>query len=181
MPRNRQGISRDEKIEGILEATELRLRSGGYDAVSVPEIARQLGVAHNAIYWYFPSKDELVVATLEHMITKLLKRKPRTGVDTTGKILWFVEQLGDLYPVRASLQARAASSRVVADYLNDLNNRLQAMARNVLRPYVDEDELEITVVTFLATVQGVFVGYMKPRVRKDIVRFALDKLMHSSS
>ncbi|MEA2447967.1 MAG: hypothetical protein QOK47_1604, partial [Actinomycetota bacterium] len=72
MPKTRSGVDRDQKMTEILDATERQLRAGGYNAVSVAGIARELGLAHNAIYWYFPSKDHLMVAAFEHIVKKLL-------------------------------------------------------------------------------------------------------------
>jgi len=50
-------------MDEILALAQARLREGGYEALSVAALARELGLAQNAIYWYFPSKDHLFVAT----------------------------------------------------------------------------------------------------------------------
>ena len=64
MPRTRSEVERDAKVAEILEAAVRRLAEGGYDALSVAGIARELGIAQNAVYWYFPSKDDLFAAML---------------------------------------------------------------------------------------------------------------------
>lgn len=181
MPRTRQDMSREAKLDQILEAAERRLRKGGFEALSVADIARELGIAHNAIYWYFGSKDELAVASFEHIITKLLTRKPKKGADTHDKIMWFVEQLGDLYPIRASFDERARRSLVIAVYLDDLNSRLRTMAKNVMCQYVPDDDLDLTVAAFLATVQGTFLTSVNPQERRQLVSFALDKMIGSNA
>src|SRR4051795_2675791 len=107
MPRTRRAVSRDEKVEEILAVAERRLREGGYEALSVAAIARELGLAQNALYWYFPSKDHLFVAVLERMLRGIVARKPprRGGVDR--QVTWFVDQLAELEPVRASMREQA--------------------------------------------------------------------------
>jgi hypothetical protein len=55
------------------------------------------------------------------------------------------------------------------------------MGMNVLRPYVPEKELELTVDTFLATVQGAYVASGKPRERTRLVRFALERLVGAAA
>src|SRR6266508_6254251 len=92
MARTRTELEREAKVGEILEAAERRLRDSGYEALSVAAIARELGLAQNAIYWYFPSKDDLFVATLERMLQEIGARKPRHSVDVIERILWFTDQ-----------------------------------------------------------------------------------------
>ena len=177
MPKTRGELDRGQKVAQILEATERRLRDGGYSAVSVAGVARELGLAHNAIYWYFPSKDELVIATCEHIIEKLLRAKPKQSRDVLEKILWFVDQLAELYPLRASLHAESQRSRPLAEYLDALSRRLRVMARNVLAEYVPEGELDIAAASLVAMVQGSFLEGLAPAERRELLTFALNRLI----
>src|SRR5207249_3829979 len=106
--------SREEKLSEILEAAERRLREGGYEALSVAAIARELGLAQNAIYWYFPSKDHLFVAALEGMLREIAARKPSRQVGEIERILWFTDQFQTLSDLRGAMTERARSSPVVA-------------------------------------------------------------------
>lgn len=180
MPKTRTDKDRDTKVAEILEASERRLREGGYGALSVASLARELGLAHNAIYWYFPSKDHLVVATFDHIIHKLMARKPKDSPDVVEKVMWFVDQLGELYPLRASLHERAQQSELISSYLDGLNESLRRMTSGLLSAYVPADELEIATTAFIATVQGAFLGGMPARERKQMLRFALNRLITSS-
>jgi AcrR family transcriptional regulator len=177
MPKTRTGVDRDQKMTEILDATERQLRAGGYNAVSVAGIARELGLAHNAIYWYFPSKDHLMVAAFEHIVKKLLANKPKGGRSVIDRVMWFVEQLGELYPLRASMHEQAQRSPVIAQYLDHLNDRLRSMTVHVLEPYVDAAELEVAAASFAATVQGAFIAGIAPKERKRVLTFALEKLI----
>src|SRR3954452_14109031 len=101
MPRTRAAVSRDEKVDEIGAAAEQRLRQGGYEALSVAAIARELGLAQNAIYWYFPSKDHLFVAALERMLQKIGARKPKgEEAGAVERILWFTDQFHALSDLR---------------------------------------------------------------------------------
>lgn len=177
MPKTRRDVTRDEKVTEILEAAERRLKEGGYSALSVAGLARELGLAHNAIYWYFPSKDHLVVATFEHIVHKLLMNKPNTGHDVVSRILWFVDRLAELYPLRASMHEHARRSDVIAGYLDELNGRLRTMVGNVLSPYVNGPELEVAAATFIATVQGAYLEGLEPQQRRRLLTFALERLI----
>src|SRR3954462_13242726 len=116
MPRTRTEIEREAKVAEVVEAAERRLHEGGYDALSVAGIARELGVAQNAIYWYFPSRDHLFVAALERMLRDILGRKPPRQRTLERKVLWFVDQLQEIEPVRAAMYERARTSPVVAEF-----------------------------------------------------------------
>src|SRR5687767_130797 len=110
MPRTRTELQREAKVDEIVDAAVRRLRDGGYDALSVVGIARELGVAQNALYWYFPSKDHLFVAAVERMLRDIHARKPPRDRALEKKVLFFVEQLDALGDVRAALFDRARVS-----------------------------------------------------------------------
>ena len=174
MPKTRTELERDRKVVEILEVAERHLKEGGYNALSVAAVARELGLAHNAIYWYFGSKDELIVATFEHMVQKLLARKPKSGKTMVEMVLWFVDNLAELYPLRASMHEQAARSETIARYLDELNERLRGLARHVLEPLVPPGEVDIATNTLVATVQGAYL-LAKPKERRDLVRYVLEK------
>src|SRR5919108_1649819 len=136
MPRTRQESSRDEKVGEIVELAEKRLREGGYEALSVAAIARELGVAQNAVYWYFPSKDDLFVAVLERMLQGIAARKPSKQVGEIERILWFTDQFAALSGLRGAMTERARSAPVVADFVERLDALLSRMLSNVLRDHV---------------------------------------------
>src|SRR3981081_1169379 len=117
MPKTRADVSRDAKTDAILALAEQRLREGGYEALSIAAIARELGVAQNAIYWYFPSKDELFVAARQRMLEQIAAGKPGSGVGVQKRILWFTDQFQALSQLRGAMAERAPHSPVVADFV----------------------------------------------------------------
>src|SRR3954454_21076806 len=114
MPRTRPELDRQAKEAEIVDAAARMLAAGGYDGLSVARLARELGLAQNAIYWYFPSRDHLFVAALERMFLEIVARKPK-GRALETKVLWFVEQLHELQHVRLAMYDRARASDVVAE------------------------------------------------------------------
>jgi TetR/AcrR family transcriptional regulator, cholesterol catabolism regulator len=177
MPKTRQSVSRDEKVGEILALSERRLREGGYEALSVAAIARELGLAGNAIYWYFPSKDHLFVAALERMLREIAARKPSREVGEVERILWFTDQFQVLSDLRGAMNERARSSQVVADFVAELDALLSRMLSNALRDHVPAKELPVAVETFRATVEGTFVKGLDKRARRKVLRFTLERLM----
>jgi TetR/AcrR family transcriptional regulator, cholesterol catabolism regulator len=177
MARTRTELERDAKVGDILEAAERRISEGGYEALSVAAIARELGLAQNAIYWYFPSKDHLFVAVLERMLREIAARKPARSVGEVERILWFTDQFQALSHLRGAMNERARSSQVVADFVVELDALLSRMLSNALSGHVPAKELPIAVETFRATVEGSFAKGLDTRTRRKVLRFALERLM----
>jgi TetR/AcrR family transcriptional regulator, cholesterol catabolism regulator len=178
MPRTRSELERDAKVAQVVEAAERRLRDGGYESLSIAAIARELGLAQNAIYWYFPSKDHLFVAALEQMLQQIAARKPRHGeAGPVERILWFTDQFQALSNLRGAMNDRARESQVVAEFVEKLDALLSRMLSNVLRDHVRADELPIAVDTFRSTVEGTFVKGLSKGERRKVLTFALERLM----
>jgi TetR/AcrR family transcriptional regulator, cholesterol catabolism regulator len=177
MPRTRQEMDRESKVDEILEAAARRLDEGGYEALSVAGIARELGLAQNAIYWYFPSRDHLFVAALERMLHDILARKPPHQRTLERKVLWFVDQLQEIEPVRAAMYERARTSPVVAEFADELNGTWRRMLTNVLAERMKEPELTVAVDALIATIQGAFFQPTSAAARRRLVAFALDRLV----
>lgn len=49
----------------ILDAAAELFARNGFDRTSVDEIAKQAGLSKGAIYWYFPSKEKILIALAE--------------------------------------------------------------------------------------------------------------------
>jgi AcrR family transcriptional regulator len=178
MPQTRPEVSRDDKMAEILELAQRRLREGGYDGLSVAAMARELGLAQNAIYWYFPSKDHLFVAALRQMLTDLAARKPsHDEADEIERILWFTDQFQELSDLRAAMRERARSSDVVAEFVKELDALLDRMLSNTLSGRVAEDDLPLAVEAFRATVEGTVVKGLDRPERRRVLAFALNRLI----
>ncbi len=70
--RARGSLSREEILAGASELIERH----GLRPLSMPGLARHLGSGVTSIYWYFRSKDELLVALVEHVTNQLCARLP---------------------------------------------------------------------------------------------------------
>jgi AcrR family transcriptional regulator len=177
MAKTRTELDREAKTGEILGLAEARLREAGYDGLSVAALARELGLAQNAIYWYFPSKDHLFVAVLRRMLEGIAARKPRGAVGPRERILWFADQLEPLSRLRPTLRERARQSEVAAEFMAELENLLSRMLSGALREEgVPEDDLPVAVEAFRATVEGAYVKGMARSGRRKVLAFVLDRL-----
>lgn len=57
-----------ETVRAIVEATAHLLREGGVDAVSTNAVAVRAGVSIGSLYQYYPSRESLVAAVVEHQL-----------------------------------------------------------------------------------------------------------------
>jgi AcrR family transcriptional regulator len=176
MPRTRPELDRAEKQAAILDVAGQQLETGGYGALSVAAIARELGVAQNAVYWYFPSKDELFVAALERMGHRVFAAKMRAGGDWTARLLWVVDALADLYPLLPAIHERATGSDVVRRFERDLLRQFRAMLADGLAGRVGPGEVELAADTVLATVIGAYATGLSRARRRLLLRNLLDRL-----
>jgi AcrR family transcriptional regulator len=177
MAKTRTQLDRDAKVGEILEPAERDLRERGYEGLSVAGLARELGVAQNAIYWYFPSKDDLFVAATRRMLEQIAARKPRGNTGPRQRILWFCDQLEPLSRLRPTLRERARHSDVAAEFRDELEALLARMLSNALREEgVAEAQLTLAVEAFRATVEGAYVKEMSPAKRRRVLGFVLDRL-----
>jgi AcrR family transcriptional regulator len=177
MPSTRTKLDREAKEGEILELAEQRLRRDGYDGLSVAALARELGLAQNAIYWYFPSKDHLFVAVLRRMLEDVAARKPRADRGHRQRILWFADQLEPLSQLRPALRERARQAEVAASFLEELEALLSRMLANALRGEgVAEADLPLAVDAFRAAVEGSYVKRMSRARRRKVLGYVLDRL-----
>lgn len=175
MPRTRPHLERDEKVDQLVDAAVRRLLEGGYQNLSIADIARELGLAQNAIYWYFPSKDHLFVAALQQLVDGILSRKPR-GDSVAARVVWFADRMQEFQPLRASLSARARSSEVVAKFEADLYAGIKLLLASALSGTVAAEDLDLTTDAVVAMVEGVLLQDASRRKRAELIRFGLERL-----
>ena len=175
MPRTRPHLERDEKVDQLVDAAVRRLIDGGYGNLSVADIARELGLAQNAIYWYFPSKDHLFVAALQRIVDSVMSKKPR-GEGTVARVIWFADRLDEFQPLRTALSDRARVSPVVADFEKELYAGLKGLLSGALSATVPARELEITADAVIGLIDGVLMQQATRKKRAELLRFGLQRL-----
>ena len=62
-----------ETVESILEATAHILIQEGYDRASTNKVAKKAGVSVGSLYQYFPSKEALVAALIDHHLAEAVQ------------------------------------------------------------------------------------------------------------
>jgi AcrR family transcriptional regulator len=177
MPPTRSQLARDDKVAEIIDTADARLASGGIQALSISGVARDLGLAHNAVYWYFPSRADLFVAVLRHRLADIAARKPRRSKDIAERVLWFTDQLGPLYQLQPAMQDLAREAPVVAEFVGELDALSERMLANVFRPRIEGDDLSIAIESFRSAVVGAYARGLPRDQRQRLLAFMLNQLL----
>jgi AcrR family transcriptional regulator len=118
--RNRGSLSAEDIIKGAFEVAE----GISLDKLSMPELARHLGVGVTSIYWYFRKKEELLNAMNDVAVERFVRAMPPlTPGETWQRALreHFAAQrqifrtdatMADLMLIRTSSYSRNAGRRV---------------------------------------------------------------------
>ena len=116
MPATRPHLDRDLKRAQILDAAETLFLRDGYETTAMAAIARRAGVANNAVYWYFSSKDDLLAAMLRRYQERVLAQMPTAATATVEEqVLAMLAQLDQVAILTASVHERAQHSAAVAE------------------------------------------------------------------
>jgi AcrR family transcriptional regulator len=87
-------MARDEVVrQRIIRAAADIYREYGYERATMIAFARRLDMTAPALYWYFKSKEEILVAFLEHTIADLIQhvRSQVKAKDARERLRQFVE------------------------------------------------------------------------------------------
>jgi AcrR family transcriptional regulator len=118
--RNRGSLSAEDIVKGAFEVAQ----GISLDKLSMPELARHLGVGVTSIYWYFRKKEELLNAMNDVAVARFVAAMPPlTPGETWQRALreHFAAQrqifrtdatMADLMLIRTSTYSRAAGRRV---------------------------------------------------------------------
>jgi AcrR family transcriptional regulator len=76
----------DQTKERIVDAACRTLVKRGYHETSMKDIAAEAGVAPGLAHYYFESKEDLLVAAIEHACEPLMGAWQQAGVNLTGPL-----------------------------------------------------------------------------------------------
>jgi AcrR family transcriptional regulator len=80
--------------EEIVDAAAELVRRDGLDGLSMPSLARSLGAGVTSIYWYYRSKDDLLIALAERAVDEVYSELPPIGGGAWADKVWrFVEHM----------------------------------------------------------------------------------------
>ena len=176
--------------EKLLEATVTSLIERGYRGTSTLEVCRRAGVSRGAQLHHYPTKESLVAAAVEHLLSQRvnqLQARRTTApagvldLEDAASFLWKV-YTGDTFYAWLELVVASRTDDELRKIVAGLDERLVAKAERVVRkfllPYV-EDARRIRATTRL--ILAIFDGLATHRIlshddalAKDALRVARD-------
>ena len=170
-----------EKTEAaIREAAASLIARYGYEAVSMRQLAAEVGVQAAALYRYFPTKEELLSTLMrEHMEALAAaweKARPSPG-DPTERLIAFVENHISFHVARrhsthlSNMELRSLSSERLTAMLK-LRTAYEKELRAILRDGAESgvfsiDDTGLTAMALIQMLTGVIVWF-RPGERLSI-------------
>lgn len=139
----------DERTRHILEAAIELAENGGFEATRMRDVAAHAGVALGTFYKRFQSKEDLLVAALDHEFSLLEKRVGQmrvTGDTPIDKMMYFFTTLTKAFTrkpnlAKAALRALSSGNPDLAEKVSRFHDRTTAMVVAILK--ASEAELHV--------------------------------------
>jgi AcrR family transcriptional regulator len=185
MPANRPHVDRDAKAAEILDAAGSLLLRDGYESSTMVAIARAAGVSSNAVYWYFPSKDDLLAAVLrrwqERAFARLDSGSEASLLDRASEALRELDSVAEL---TATVHERAEHSPAVAEvheaFHAGISQRIQDGFEAAGLP---QNDARMAAAAVVAIVEGIHLHgpTRDPSTRNELVLWALRRFTEAQS
>lgn len=126
----------------LLDATEAVVRAEGYAAASVRRVAREAGVTHQAVFYYFGSQDELLLA--------LLRRASQMYREQLEQVLSSQRPIRALWDILMDNSATSLGIEFMA-----LANHNEAVRAEIARNAHEIRDLETRAITLHLAERGI--------------------------
>lgn len=155
---------RDERRPQIIAAAARVFGGKGYHQATMPDIAKEAGLSIGGVYWYFKSKDAIVIAILEQLFdsdlraldallaadapaAERLRGFAERMITTYAEQRWMLSAGPEIYAAAAhDPQTRHLVTGAIARYRAGLSALIaQGVARGELRP-IDPDDAANTLI-----------------------------------
>lgn len=182
MPRNRSDVARDVKVGEILAVAGEILNRDGFAGLSLADVARRLGLARAAVYWYFPTKDDLLVAVVGAAFAEFTDSTPAPsdgapGGDPVDRLLVAVDRLAELQPLATALHDRAHHAEQAARLEARIQEDLCARLRNLLTGHVPATRLDLVARGIVVFVEGLLTHSRTAAERRELTTFLARRLI----
>jgi len=177
MPANRPHLDRDAKAAQIVDAAELLLLEDGFEVTTMAAIARGAGVSSNAVYWYFPSKDDVLAAVMSRRQERAMARvDAESDVSLDQRARTALAELDEVANLTVAVHERAKHSATVAAIHEDFHTSLDQRLCDIFAATgLGEDDAEMAAAAIVAIVEGVHLhdAPRDPAARDELVLWAL--------
>ena len=123
-PRGRRAPrpSGDERQRAIVEAFEGLLQTRAMADIAIDEIAAGAAISRSAFYFYFPSKQAVLLELLDRMVSEVDERLAAIGVPADDPAAWWRESIGvfvAVFGAHRAVTVTLAEARATVPELRD--------------------------------------------------------------
>ncbi len=127
----------------LLDATIACLVERGFEGTSTPEICRRAGVSRGAQLHHYPTKEELLAASVEHLCERRLEEfqqmvqadsSPAGRVESAFDKLWEIYS-GPTLMAWVELAVAARTNPALQEHMHRVSGRVEDEAEAALREY----------------------------------------------
>lgn len=173
MARNKRDIDPGVKKKELEDTAERLFMENGYEATSMSRIAQALGVAPNTLYWYYASKDELLVGVLNRLLSDSLRQLPTaTSAPLREQMAWALQQFEQSRALMNAVHSKLDQSAVIRDWHERFHSFIEAVVVHKLKANGISDQragMLATVATFL--LEGLLAHPHSETQRNDILEW----------
>lgn len=130
-------VSGDDRERAILETAERLLEEKPLSEISVDDLARGAGISRPTFYFYFPSKDAVVMTIVERLVEEATGSRDEvlTALAESGPRAGLEKALENLY---AAFRSRPGVVRAGADLRATSHREAQDLWTQVMSGWVDD-------------------------------------------
>jgi len=158
----------------LLDAAVASLMEHGVAGFTTSDVVRRAGLSNGALFRYFPTKADLLAATVEHVFVRLrrdyedafesLATEKRT-VENLVTMLWVAMSdpaLGAAFEVYTAARTDAWMQSAIEPVMADHLERLQVLSRELLAQVssADDDMVRRAVDLAILSMQGLALNLM---------------------
>jgi AcrR family transcriptional regulator len=181
VPATRPHLDRDAKRHEILDAAEELLLRDGYEGTPMAAIARRAGVANAAVYWYFPSKDDVLAAVLQRRMEHALTRiRGSASASLDDRVIAMLEQLDAVANLTAAVHERSGHSTAVAEVHQKFHAAAEGLLQTEFRTAgLDAGDARRAAAATMSVVEGIHLHERErdPAARNELVLWTLHRLI----
>lgn len=185
MPATRPDLHRDIKRDEILDAAETLLLRDGYDNTTMAAIAHSARVANNSVYWYFPSKDDLLAAVLRRRQERGLAEVADPATSSPDElVLALLAQLDQVANLTAAVHERASHNAAVAEVHQAFHAAAERhLGQGFRNAGLGPQDARRAAAAIMSMIEGIHLHERKrdPRARDRLILWTLRRLVTAST
>jgi AcrR family transcriptional regulator len=133
-------VSGDDRERAILTTFERLLEERSWHEISIDEIARGAGISRSTFYFYFASKEAVLLSLFERMLTEAAARREnmreRVAEDPAARVRESLSAFFDVFRAHRAVTLAGADARASSA-------EVRAVWAQVMEAWVDETAADI--------------------------------------